>query len=483
MNFSPRILAASAVISLGGTVLAGCSTSDVTADSDSTSSTASTTTDSAVPAVWDSSELHTIELDYDESDYASLISSYLNSGEKVWISATVTIDGETFENVGLKIKGNSSVRGLSEDEDATVSAEHPESLPWIIRLDKYVDDQSMDGATEFVVRGNSSETSLNEAVALELLSDAGLAAEEAIAVSFTAGESEPALRLVVENPNDEWMERELGDGLLWKAESPGTWDYIDDDPESYMEAFDQEGGDDNYVPLIDFLEFVNNSDDDTFGSDLDQWLDVDSFATYLAYQNVIDNFDDIDGPGNNSYLYWDTDTEQMTVVNWDLNLAFGQGNIGAGTTDGAQAGQGGALPGGDAQAGGDRPDRGELPDGVEPPDGATLPELPEGATLPDDAGFPADGALPDDAAAAGDRAGGGGPRGSNILSERFLANDDFMAMYTAAVATLTESLFTSGTAQESLDAWSSLLTSDASSLVDPDVGATEAQTLSDKFPS
>ncbi|WP_062210935.1 CotH kinase family protein [Demequina oxidasica] len=504
MNIRPRVLAAIAVTGISGVILAGCSTADPNSSGDSdgamNAQTAadSSNSDAATPAVWDSTQMHTITIDYDESDYDALISSYMESSEKVWISATVTIDGETFENVGLKLKGNSSLRGLTEDADATVSAAHPEDLPWIIRLDKYVDDQSMDGATEFVVRGNSSGTSLNEAVALDLLADTGLAAEEAIAVSFSANGSDSSLRLVIENPNDAWMERELGDGYLWKAESPGTWDYIDEDPESYKEAFDQEGGEDNYEPLIDFLQFVNESDDETFGTDLDEWLDVDAFATYLAFQNVVNNFDDIDGPGNNSYLYWDTDTSQMTVVNWDLNLAFGQENIGGGGGQGGGPGgalpdadaEAGAAPGGKAGGGGERPDRGQAPDGATAPDGAALPD---GAERPERPGTANGGQRPDGAQALGDAADagagqaggankGGGRGGSNILSERFLANTDFNALYETAVEDLTESLFTSGTAQEDLETWSELLTTDASDLVDPDVVATESQTLSDAFP-
>lgn len=459
MTFSHRFLTFAAITSIGGLTLTGCTTDDRATDA---ATSAPIAADAAVPAVWDSTDLHTIEIDYEESDYEALISAYLNSGEKVWISATVTIDGEEFDNVGLKLKGNSSLRGLSEDADASISSDHPEDLPWIIRLDKYVDEQAMDGATEFVVRGNSSETSLNEAVALDLLSQAGLATEKAISVSFTAGDSEPSLRLVVENPNDAWMERELGDGLLWKSESDGTWDYIDDDPDSYKDAFDQEGGENDYEPLVAFLQFINESEDGTFSEDLGQWLDVDSFATYLAFQNVINNFDDIDGPGNNSYLYWDTDTAKMTVVNWDLNLAFGQQNAG---------GMGG-------------PPGSELPDGADSPDGIdpqAMPSfdpdnLPEGMDRRKGAG-------PEDFADGGKGEGAGSGMGGNILAERFLADDEFEALYDAAVEELTQSLFASGAAQDSLDTWSSMLTSEASDLVDPDVVSSEAADLTTEFPS
>ena len=59
-------------------------------------------------------------------------------------------------------------------------------------------------------------------------------------------------------------------------------------------------------------------------------LDVASFARYLAFEEVVDNFDDIDGPGNNAFLRYDATTGGFTVVAWDHNLAFGASPGGAG---------------------------------------------------------------------------------------------------------------------------------------------------------
>lgn len=55
------------------------------------------------------------------------------------------------------------------------------------------------------------------------------------------------------------------------------------------------------------------------------------------------NTDDIDGPGNNSYLRYNEKTGLMTIVSWDLNLAFG--GLG-GMMGGAPGGAAGAAPGG-----------------------------------------------------------------------------------------------------------------------------------------
>ena len=46
--------------------------------------------------------------------------------------------------------------------------------------------------------------------------------------------------------------------------------------------------------------------------------------------DLLENFDDIDGPGNNAYLRWDAATGTFTIVPWDMNLAFGTGIGGPG---------------------------------------------------------------------------------------------------------------------------------------------------------
>ncbi|MBX3098544.1 MAG: CotH kinase family protein [Salinibacterium sp.] len=426
MNTSPlairiaRQLALATTLALVGGGLTACAV---------TTTTTETTQSSAVvidtSSFWDSSTVHTIDIA--GVDYDALIASYLASGDKEWGTGTVTIDGVVFENVGVKLKGNSSLRDVTADAD-------PATLPWVIRLDKFVDDQEYLGETEFVVRGNNSSSALNEALALELLADTGLATQEAVSsrVSFDGGAQQ--LRLVIQNPDEGWVDEQFGDdsALLYKAESGGDYSYRGDDAELYTDVFDQEAGDDNLVPLTTFLKFINESDDATFAAELDSYLDVESFATYLAFQDLIDNFDDIAGPGNNSYLYYDEETQLMTVVSWDLNLAFGVRN---------EVGQGATQAGG-PQAG-----------------------APQGGNV-----------------AGGNVVGGnGGPSSGNILAERFMADPTFSALYDAAKVDLTASLFASGLAQSQLDAWVALLNSQAGDLITSDVVASDAASIESYF--
>lgn len=396
---------------------------------------------SASEVVFDASYVHEISVSFDQDAYEDLVDTYEATGEKVWIEATVTIDGETYESAGLRLKGNSSLRGLGGGgfggrgpSGDSADTSQPEGLPWLIKLDKYIENQNHRDVSDFIVRSNSSETALNEAVALELLELAGLASQDAIYVSFSVNDSTPALRLVIEHPDDTWMAENFDSGgALYKAEATGDYQYRGSDPDAYDEVFDQEAGADNadLSPLIEFLDFINNSDGETFNAELADRLEIERFATYLAMQELIGNFDDIDGPGNNSYLYYDVGGGMFTVVAWDHNLAFG--GFGGGGVRGGGRGFGG---GGEDDGFGGQDEDG--PGGFGP---------------------------------------GGFGSGGNVLVERFLANEEWNALYEQKLADLTEQLIDSGTAQQVLESWVDLLTSEATDLVSDSTVAQDADQI------
>ena len=337
---SRRGVTALAVVVLIGT-LAACG---ITADEPTAQSVAPTVTPSAPPPgtpstttavatgpeMFDHSLVHEISAVFDDVAYREMIDTFAATGDKEWIEATVTLDGVSYDQVGMRLKGSSSLSALRNDvsasSDATGDAAVPETLPWLIRLDRFDEDQHHQGLVDLVVRPNASTTALNEAVALELLDVAGLATQKAVATGFSVNGSDPVLRLVIEHPDDVWMAENFGaDGALYKSEAEGDWSDRGDDPDTYDDVFDQEAGDDtaDLDPLIDLIEFLDSSDDARFAAELPTRLDIEAFATYLAAQDLISNHDDIDGRGNNSYLYLDPATGRFTVVAWDHNLAFG----------------------------------------------------------------------------------------------------------------------------------------------------------------
>ncbi|MBD8078390.1 CotH kinase family protein [Cellulosimicrobium arenosum] len=495
---------------------------------------------SAGSAFFDTSAVHSIDVEYSEDDYQAMLDTYADSGDKDWIHATVTIDGSTYKGVGLRLKGNSSLRGLGgegggpgaqgapgtdggdddaaadddstagddgaagndgatgdgdaagdgaargtmrDERDGTASADSPEGLPWLIRLDKYVDDQQHDGRADFVVRGNNTESSLNEAVALQVLALADVEAEQASYARFSVNGSDEQLRLVLDLPDDDLWNEDVydGTGITYKADSEGDWSYRGDDLAEYADAFEAKydgtgaSDDEVYAPVEKLLDFVNNSSDEDFAAKLGDYLDVDELARYLAVQDLVQNSDDIDGPGNNSYLHYDPESGLFSVVAWDQNLSYG----GMGGMGGGMGGPGGGMgrPGGGQGDGGARgtppegyePPVGQgPPDGFEPPDGAQMPqggEMPEGFEPPDGAGG----------------AGGGFGGKENALVTRFLADDDFSSLYDSAVEDLSASVYDSGDAQKYLDGLVTTLTEQATDLVPAETVQDEADSVAGFF--
>lgn len=434
-----------ATLSAFALVGAGCSSDRGTASSSGARSRASSAGSDNV-SLYDSSVVHDVSVTFDQAAYDRMVDTYVSSREKEWIEATVTIDGVTLERVGMRLKGNSSLRGLARAGGAgggggvggpggNVSRDAPQSLPWLIDLDKNVEGQSYQGHAELVIRANNSRTSLNEAVALEVTGLAGQATQKAFATRFRVNGGAQVLRLGIEHPNDDWEEATFdGEGILYKAESTGDYSYRGTDPKAYDEVFDQETDkdDENLAPLISFLDFINNSSDAAFAAELSRRLDVEAFARYLALQELIANWDDIDGPGNNSYLRYDEKSKRFTVLSWDLNLAFGTGPGGNGGDAGAQ------LPPG-AFAGAR----------VSPP-------------------------------RPGGRVGGPGGR-SNILVQRFQANADFAALVAEARTDLRAKVYASGQANDVLARWTAVLKAHASDLVDAATVDQEAANISRHF--
>ena len=393
----------------------------------------------------DPDSLHSVEITVDQSAYQEMITAYTSNQTKNWIEATVTVDGVAHEKAGLKLKGNSSLQGISADSE-------PQELPWLVRFDKFVDGANHDGMTRMVIRASSSTSALNEAVALDLLAKTGLASEKAAHISLSVNGSDPVLRLTCQDLDESWVAQNFDvAGLLYKAESTGDYTYRGTDESAYKDVFDQETGKANLTPLIGFLQFINESSDADFQSGLAQRVDVDKMVTYLAFEDVIDNFDDITGPGNNSFLWWAEQTNQMTVVAWDHNCAFGLK-----PRTGQQGQGGGQPPGGGGQ--------GQPPgDGGAPPNGQAPTGQPPGG-------------------GGGQQPGGGGNQTkANALVDRFNSLMDGETKVSAERDRLKQELYTSGVAQTILDARAKVLTDQAGSLIEQSAVEADKQTIAAYF--
>lgn len=374
-------------------------------------------------ALFDDARVRTIALRYDQADYDPLIAAYQKSGSKDFIEASITIDGTTIAPVGLRLKGNSTLMGLRRAGGVggggfggNVAASNPDSLPWLISFDEYAKGQRYQGYKEIAIRPVlGTKTMLNEAVALAAIGKAGQPTQRTTYSALSLSGGPQALRLVLEIPGDNYAEDNFENiGVLYKALSTGNFSYRGDDPLAYENAFKPitRKKQQDIKPLIALIRRVNTASDADFAADLGRYVEVESLARYVALMTLLNNFDDMVGPGQNYYLWYDLATGRFTVLVWDMNLAFGQGGFGRGGTvapPGAAPLGPGAVPGG-----GQPPGAGGQPHGV----------------------------------------GGGadvGGRGGNKLKERFLAAPAFRDVYGRAYAEMHRALYGGGAALAEVD--------------------------------
>jgi spore coat protein CotH len=331
---------------------------------------------------------------------------------------------------------------------ANLDAEDPSTLPWLISIDEYVDGQRYQGYADIAVRPVMlTEANLNESLSLKLVGAADEATQLAAYSSVSWNDSEPALRLLLEVPGEAFAERNFGgNGVLYKSLSTGGFDYLGDDPTLLSTAFDQETArhHQDLKPVIELMKWNAEASDKEFAAELDQHVEIVSLARYIALQELLDNFDDMAGPGKNYYLWYDLGTKRFTIVNWDLNLALS--SMGGG-------------PGGRGFSALEDVDFSAMQACI-----ARVRGEEAGDTADDGRGGPG---------------GRGGMRMGHPIKDRFLVAPEFQALYAREYANVYNALFDGDSASQELTRLAGVVA--RSGLVEPEKLATGAADLQKKL--
>lgn len=444
--------------------------------------------------LFDDSLVHDIQLVMSPDEYDVMIATFKETGLKEYFHADVIIDGVRVNNVGVRLKGNASLstalgtgfRGNHPDRPSfgqfsggeipqmwdgfqppmegqlpgmpsngerhqmpdgfqpgqlpgvPSDGEMPQmpdgfqppdgqfpnapsrfgqlasdevKIPYLIKFDEYVDGQAYQGYTSLAVRnyGTSFDAAmLQEPVTNNMVRLSGLPATQTAYTGFHINNDAETLYVISEILDEEYLTQhfEKANGVLYKAELGSTLSYQGDDPSSYANSFTQKTrvNDADLAPLIAFIRFLSEADDATFARELPYWLDVNSFAAYLAINNLLVNTDSIIGMNNNYYLYYDDITKRFTLLMWDANESLGKlamGNSSANydlyfTSQGRDSNRG-----------------------------------------------------------LGGHVGPGG--GQNVLFERFIANDEFKALYVQKLQVIYQQVFASNAIVEQIDKYQDLI--------------------------
>lgn len=322
-------------------------------------------------ALFDTSKVHTINIIMDDWDEFTA-----NCKSEEYYACTVVIDGETFKNVAIRGKGNTSLSQVTNDR-----------YSYKIEFDHYTDALTYHGLDKLCLNNIIQDnTYMKDYLCYQMMQQMGVAAPLCSYAYLTVNGEDWGLYLAVEAVEESFLQRNYGSdyGELYKPDStemgggrgngqdftmPDTAEnaaentaestaadttagfpngqmpdgfsggapdmgggnfaggsgsadvllqYIDDDPDSYSNIFDNAKtscSEADKARLIAALKTLS-------GEDASSAVDVDMVIRYFVAHNFVLNFDSYTGSMIHNYYLYEKDG-QLQMIPWDYNLAFG----------------------------------------------------------------------------------------------------------------------------------------------------------------
>lgn len=160
--------------------------------------------------LFDKDKVLEINVDIDEADWEELKE---NAQQELYYKANITIDGKTYNNVGIRAKGNSSLNMVASSDSDRYSFK--------IKMDEYVSGQNAYGLDKFVLNNMIGDaTYMKEYFSYDMFESMGIATPGFAFANITLNGEPWGVYLAVEALEEDFVERSYGstDGNLYKVE-------------------------------------------------------------------------------------------------------------------------------------------------------------------------------------------------------------------------------------------------------------------------
>jgi spore coat protein H len=262
----------------------------------------------------------------------------MTSENPVWVPATIEFSSLIWTNVGVRYKGNSSLR--SGWNSGTLK------LPIKLDFDEFEDDypeienQRFYGFKQLSFSNAFSDrTYMRDAIAADLLAEAGLVAAETayyeIILDYGEGPVNLGLYVAIEVIDDTVVERFFGDdsGNIYEGDGPGASlaeGIAHQIKNSFLKENNQQDADwsdiENLYTILHSEQ--RTSDPEVWRERLESIFDVGVFLEWLAISAIVQHWDTYGQMSHNFYLYHDPDTDLLNWISWDHNQVLASGGMG-----------------------------------------------------------------------------------------------------------------------------------------------------------
>ena len=267
--------------------------------------------------LFDNSRVHTVELHVE--DWARFIA---DAPAEEYVPCTAVIDGENFYQVGLRAKGNNSLRLTKEYGLSRYSLK--------LEFDHYVDGGSYHGLDKLSLDASFQDNSyLKTYLVYDMMAFMEVPAPLCSYTWVTVNGQPWGLFLAIEEPEDSFARRNFGPdhGQLYKPDYRSLHEenadvalrYIGKTPDFYPNIFDNAKFDADAADqarLIKALRVLST------GEDLETAVHVDQVLRYFTVQVFVMNWDSYLGHTGHNYFLYEEDGI-LSILPGDYNLAFG----------------------------------------------------------------------------------------------------------------------------------------------------------------
>lgn len=140
-----------------------------------------------------------------------------NAQQEEYRNADITINGETFYNVGIRPKGNSTLTTVANDDTT-------DRFSFKVKFDEYVSDQTYHGMKSIVLNNIIQDlTYMKEYISYDLCNFMGIATPEMQYSNIKINDKDWGLYLAIEVIDERYLENNFGtnEGNLYKPETMG----------------------------------------------------------------------------------------------------------------------------------------------------------------------------------------------------------------------------------------------------------------------
>ena len=294
--------------------------------------------------LFDTASVIEVDIDISEDDWSDLLE---NATAEEYYDCNVTVNGTTYEHVGLRAKGNTSL--------SMVASSDSDRYSFKIKFDEYVDGQSCDGLSKLVLNNHYSDaTMMKEALCYDMFAFLGADASLYNYAKVSVNGEYWGVYLALEPVEKSFAIRNYGAdyGQLYKPDSmemggPGKMKDVSMSQIREEMGFDADS-DSSENPSIP------SSNSDQSASNSTSSNSSDNFGTPPSGLPGKPPSGSFDGQGNPAsgapHSGTDADTNRNTDENTDAQGSPDNGNPPSGD-QGGQGGQGGGNPPGSGQGG------------------------------------------------------------------------------------------------------------------------------------